>query len=41
MQHIFKGPAYFDTPKPTKLILKLMQLSLGQSSNEIVLDFFI
>lgn len=40
LQQLFKGPAYFDTPKPTKLILKLMQLSLGQSSNEIVLDFF-
>ncbi len=40
LQQLFDGTAYFDTPKPTKLILKLIQLSLGELSDEIVLDFF-
>ncbi|MPQ43160.1 site-specific DNA-methyltransferase [Clostridium tarantellae] len=40
LQGLFEGTSYFDTPKPIKLIKKLMQLSLGEKSQEIVLDFF-
>ena len=38
LQKLFNGSAYFDTPKPTDLILKLLQLSVR--NNDIVLDFF-
>lgn len=40
LQKIFEGVSYFDTPKPTKLIQKLIQLSTGEKSDEIILDFF-
>lgn len=38
LQELFDGVSYFDTPKPTKLIKKLLQLSTR--SGDLVLDFF-
>lgn len=38
LQKLFDGTAYFDTPKPTTLIRKLLQLSTRK--NDIILDFF-
>ncbi len=38
LQNIFGGVSYFDTPKPTKLIKKLLQLSTKKE--EVILDFF-
>ena len=35
---LFDGESYFDTPKPTKLIKRMANLSL--SDNDLVLDFF-
>jgi len=40
LQKIFDGIAYFDTPKPTKLIKKLIELSVPVRKNNIILDFF-
>lgn len=40
LQQLFDGTAYFDTPKPTKLIMKLIQLCFGEKSEGIILDFF-
>lgn len=34
------GKGIFDNPKPTKLIIKMLQLATGVNSNDIVLDFF-
>jgi len=34
------GSAVFDTPKPTKLIRRMLGIATGDSENEIVLDFF-
>lgn len=38
LQKLFNGTSYFDTPKPTTLIKKLLQLST--KNNDIILDFF-
>lgn len=38
LQNLFDGVSYFDTPKPTKLIKKLLQLSTR--NNDLILDFF-
>lgn len=38
LQKLFNGISYFDTPKPTTLIKKLLQLST--KNNDIILDFF-
>ncbi|WP_432702540.1 site-specific DNA-methyltransferase [Lysinibacillus sphaericus] len=38
LQNLFGGKAYFDTPKPTKLIKKLIELST--SNDAIIMDFF-
>lgn len=38
LQNIFDGISYFDTPKPTKLIKKILELTTRES--DIVLDFF-
>jgi adenine-specific DNA-methyltransferase len=35
---IFEGEQYFDTPKPTRLLKRISELSL--ESNDIILDFF-
>lgn len=37
-QSLFDGKAYFDSPKPTKLLKKLIQLSTNDG--DIILDFF-
>ncbi|MEG1738546.1 MAG: site-specific DNA-methyltransferase [Odoribacter sp.] len=37
---LFNGYAPFDTPKPTKLISQIMELSILPNKNEIILDFF-
>jgi len=34
------GAALFDTPKPTKLILRMLGIATKSNSNDIVLDFF-
>ncbi len=39
-QKLFDGKSYFDTPKPTKLIEKLLQLAVYEKDDAIVLDFF-
>lgn len=37
----FSSPAsVFDTPKPTKLIRRMLELATGSSSGDIVMDFF-
>ncbi len=35
---LFEGEQYFDTPKPTRLLKRISQLSLNE--NDIILDFF-
>ena len=40
LQKLFEGKSFFDTPKPTKLINKLLQLAFGTQKNGIMLDFF-
>lgn len=37
---IFQGFTPFDTPKPTKLIKKIISLSSLSNNNDIILDFF-
>lgn len=38
LQSLFEGKAYFDSPKPTKLIKKLIQMATDDG--DIILDFF-
>jgi len=38
LKDLFEGNAYFDTPKPTKLIKRILHLST--SKDDIILDFF-
>ena len=38
IKELFDGSAYFDTPKPTKLLKRI--LHLGSSDDDIILDFF-
>ncbi len=38
IKDLFDGYTYFDTPKPTKLLKRM--LHLGSSDNDIILDFF-
>lgn len=40
LQRLFDGKSYFDTPKPTSLVRRLLKLAIGDDSNAIVLDFF-
>lgn len=40
LQQLFDGISFFDTPKPTKLINRLIQLSTRKGSNEYIMDFF-
>lgn len=35
---LFDGKSYFDTPKPVRLIKRMLEI--GASSNDIILDFF-
>lgn len=39
LKKIFSGKGYFDSPKPTRLILKLLEIA-NLDSDSIVLDFF-
>ena len=39
LMRLFDGKSYFDTPKPTSLLLKLIALS-NTNENDIILDFF-
>lgn len=39
IRDLFKIPP-FDTPKPTRLIKRMLELSTANNSNDIVLDFF-
>lgn len=39
-QSLFDGKSYFDTPKPTKLIEKILQLATPDKRDAIVVDFF-
>lgn len=34
------APKIFDTPKPTRLILRMLQISTASENNDIILDFF-
>ena len=38
IRKLFEGKTYFDTPKPVRLMYRL--LHLGSSDNDIILDFF-
>jgi len=38
LKNLFDGNAYFDTPKPTKLLKRMLHLS--SSDDDIILDFF-
>jgi len=40
MRDLFPGVESFDTPKPTRLIERMLRLATGNSENDIVLDFF-
>lgn len=40
LQKLFDGKSYFETPKPTKLIRRILKLAIGADKNAIVLDFF-
>lgn len=40
LQKLFDGFAYFDTPKPTRLIKKILELTTSPQDDVIVLDFF-
>ena len=37
---LFDGKQYFDTPKPTRLIKRMIELSMEPNAGDIVLDFF-
>ncbi|MGH4117184.1 site-specific DNA-methyltransferase [Clostridium sp.] len=39
-QKLFNGKSYFDTPKPTKLIKRLINLAVQQDKDAIIVDFF-
>ena len=40
LQKLFDGESPFDTPKPTRLIARMLQLSTTTNADDIVLDFF-
>lgn len=40
IRKIFEDISYFDTPKPTRLIKRILQLSTTKESNDIIVDFF-
>lgn len=40
IKDLFETSAYFDTPKPTKLIKRLLQICTDPQGGDIVLDFF-
>jgi len=40
IRNIFDGHGYFDTPKPTSLIKKMIEISVSSENEDIVLDFF-
>jgi adenine-specific DNA-methyltransferase len=40
LQALFGGESPFDTPKPTRLIRRMLELSTKTNSNDIVMDFF-
>jgi adenine-specific DNA-methyltransferase len=37
---LFEVPKLFDTPKPTRLIKRMLHISTSKESNDIILDFF-
>jgi len=37
---IFKKPKIFDTPKPTQLIQRMLEIATRKDKNDLVLDFF-
>jgi len=39
-QKLFDGLSFFDTPKPTRLIKKILELTTAPQKDDIVLDFF-
>ncbi|MFD2522237.1 site-specific DNA-methyltransferase [Emticicia soli] len=40
IREIFNDVSYFDTPKPTRLIKRILQISTNKDDNHIILDFF-
>ncbi len=40
LRELFPETESFDTPKPTRMIQRMLQLSTGNSSKDIILDFF-
>ncbi|WP_019004927.1 site-specific DNA-methyltransferase [Cohnella laeviribosi] len=39
-QKLFDGFSFFDTPKPTRLIKKILEITTAPQKDDIVLDFF-
>lgn len=40
LNRLFDGSSFFDTPKPKRLIKRMLEVSTSQNNSEIVLDFF-
>lgn len=41
LNKLFDGIPVFSTPKPVKLIKKMLQISTSKDSNDLVVDFFV
>lgn len=40
LKDLFEGETYFDTPKPTRLIRRMMEVATASKDDDIILDFF-
>jgi len=40
LKELFDGDLYFDTPKPVRLIKRMIELATTEEDNDIILDFF-
>jgi len=40
LKAVFDGRSVFDNPKPTRLIRRMMELSMGGDESDLILDFF-
>jgi len=40
LNRLFNNASYFDTPKPIRLLRRIIEISTSSSDNDIVLDFF-
>lgn len=41
LMNLFDNVSYFDTPKPVKLIYKILKLVSMSNNNDIILDFLV